>query len=266
MGDRELKDLQQQVRETRRVLEANNRRRALLRQGERSRGVRVVVASLGSVALWVREHPVRLAAASAVALLGIAGLADPSSVTDDELQRPPIAALPETGQGNPAVTVTLSTVGSETDWESDVEPDSNSDGESDGDPAAEPGGDPAAEPGGETAESDGGPAVDPDAPVVTPSDDQVQQGTADPASEPVASPGSDSGASGPAPAPEPEPELSDTDEPEPAAPSNPEPEDPPAQEPSDNEADEDDESGGTCLGVNALGLTVDLCLPPLLGL
>lgn len=256
MGDRELKDLQQQVRETRRVLEANEQRRALLRQRERPHGVRVVVAALGSMAMWVREHPIRLAAAAALALMGIAGLADPSAVTDDEAQRPPIAALPETGQGNPAgtVTVTLSTVGSETDAASDVEPD--------GDPATETDGVPA-------AESGGGPAADPDASVIAPSRDQVQQVTADTSSEPApsasTSPVTTSPAPAPAPAPAAEPELSDTGESDDPPVAEPEPADPPEPEPADDEPDEDNADPGTCLGVNALGLTVDLCLPPLLG-
>ena len=65
--------------------------------------------------------------------------------------------------------------------------------------------------------------------------------------------------------PAPEPELSGTGESYESLDGAPEPADPPAQETSDDGADDGEASVGTCLGVNALGLTVDLCLPSLLG-
>jgi len=238
MGDRELKDLRQQVRQTRRFLEANERRRALLQRPERPHRVRAGVAALGSGAMWLREHPVRLATVAALAFLGTAGVTVPSSVTDDEPKRPPIAALPEADYNSPAATITLSSVNRDTAEEPDEEPA-----------------------GDWGAGSGGGQDSDPHASAASPSRNQVQQSTADTSSEPAPSAETDLVPSGPAP----EPELSGTGESYESLDGAPEPADPPAQETSDDGADDGEASVGTCLGVNALGLTVDLCLPSLLG-
>jgi hypothetical protein len=223
------------------MLEANEQRRVLLRARERPHWVSLVVAALGSVAMWVRERPVRLAAASAVAILAISALMGLSSVTEGEPERLPIAALPETGQGNPVgtVTVTLSTVGNETDGEPDGDPDAEADGE----------------PG---AEADGEPGAAYDAQGAAPSSDQ-EQGTADADRETAPAASSGSTAPGPAPAPEPEPELSDTGGSNDPPATEPKPADPPASEPSGNDEPDQDETREPCLlEVSLLG--VRLCV------
>jgi hypothetical protein len=184
---------------------------------------------------------VALAAVEVVALLGIAGVTVPSSVTGDEPRRSTIAAQPEADQGSAAATATLSIAGRDSDGVPDAEPD------------VAPEGDPA---GGPDAASDRESAADLDGSAASWSSDQVQPSTADTSSE--STPSSET----PVPS---APELSDTGEPDESLAGEPEPEDPPAPESPDDDADDGDASGETCLGVNALGLTVNLCLPSLLG-
>lgn len=206
------------------MLEANEHRRTLLQQGERPRRVGAVA---GSGVRWVREHPVRLlSAAAAVVLLGTAGVVDPSSI-DDEPRRTPIAAPPGSDEGARVakVTATLTLAGQA----GDAEPESADDVEPDGTPADESGEAWSADPG----VADGSPS----------SDQRPKVSTTTPSVQP---PDTETNTA-------PTPELSDTGETDDGQPEPAESTEPEAPE------EETDTSDGTCLGVNALGLTVNLC-------
>lgn len=216
------------------MLEANEHRRTLLQQRERARGVRAMGVVFASAARWLRERPARLVAVAAVVIIGTASLAAHSAMTGGEPPKSWSAVLADAGRDDPAeASVTLSVAGPVGDEESDAEA------------AGEPGSEAGTEPNGGPTDSAGrARAADTDVSGSSPSRDEAPEATADTSSEPASTTENESAPSGSTS----EPELSDTGEPEPA--ESPEPEAP---------DDETDTSDGTCLGVNALGLTVNLC-------
>lgn len=168
-------------------------------------------------------------------------LVDSSSIADDGPQRSHVAGPSEAGRSSSGANVTAKLImaGPGGDEEPDTEPAE--------DPAVEPDADLSGETGA------GQPADRGDADG-TPSHDQAAQVTGGTPTEPEPDPTPSE--------PTIEPELSDTGETDEHPTSEPDSSDSPEPETPEDETDTDD---GTCLGVNALGLTVDLCLLSLLG-
>lgn len=252
MADRERNDLRLQIEVTRRVLEAHERRRALLQRGERPYGIRAVAAHLGSRMKREGARPLRAVAASAVVLLGMAGSVAPSSISDEEPRTPAISALPGSGPGATAeVTVTLNMAGAGRDGVSDADAEPKPDGASGTEPSGGEGSD-----SGTARSRDQDPRSTAEAPSAAAPAGETESATGGPTPEL-------SGTGGTGDDPASEPELSDTGETDDGPTEEPEPSESP--EPSSPDEDTGDAGDATCLGLNALGLTVDLCVTSLLG-